>query len=66
MAARVMLGSGFRLLQDRGKWVAINERQWCLPTVHPSFVLRSRVAGDFDQAFRAFVDDLRLLQQLPQ
>jgi DNA polymerase len=66
MASRVMLGSGFRLMQERGTWRALDERRWCLATVHPSAVLRSRIAGDYDEAYAGFVADLAKLKRLPK
>jgi uracil-DNA glycosylase len=66
MASRVMLGSGFRLLRERGTWRALDDGRWCLATVHPSAVLRSRIAGDYDATYRAFVADLRKLRRLPK
>jgi DNA polymerase len=66
MAARVMLGTKFRLMRERGRWRSIGERQWCLATVHPSAVLRARAAGSFDEAYEEFVADLAQLIHLPE
>jgi len=66
LAARVMLGSSFRLLEQRGAWQAIAENRWCLATVHPSFVLRSRISGDYDDAYHAFVADLAKMKRPPR
>jgi uracil-DNA glycosylase family protein len=65
IAARVMLGSKFKLMQERGQWCQLSERQWCLATVHPSAVLRARIAGSYDEAYDAFVGDLAQLKRLP-
>ena len=65
MAARVMLGTKFKLLRERGQWRPLGERQWCLATVHPSAVLRARIAGSFDEAYDAFIADLTKLKRLP-
>ena len=65
MAARVMLGAKFRLLRERGEWRRIGEDRWCLATVHPSAVLRSRISGSFDEAYAAFVADLKRLKRPP-
>jgi len=65
MPARVMLGSKFRLLSGRGRWQRVAGGQWCLATVHPSFVLRAHAGGDFDAVYKAFVADLRKLKRLP-
>jgi DNA polymerase len=66
MASRVMLGPGFRLLRERGDWRRLEGGRWCLATVHPSAVLRSRIAGDYDAAYAAFVADLGKLKRLPK
>ena len=66
MASRVMLGSGFRLTRERGDWRRLEDGRWCLATVHPSAVLRSRIAGDYDATYAGFVADLRKLKRLPR
>ena len=66
MASRVMLGSGFKLMQGRGEWRRLEDGRWCLATVHPSAVLRSRIAGDYDAAYADFVADLKKLKRLPR
>ena len=66
LAARVMLGAAFRLQRQRGVWLRIAGDRWCLATVHPSFVLRSRIGGEYDAAYRAFLSDLGALTQLPR
>jgi DNA polymerase len=65
MASRVMLGAKFGLLRERGEWRRLADGRWCLATVHPSAVLRARVSGSYDEAYRAFVADLRKLKRLP-
>ena len=66
MASRVMLGSGFKLMRERGAWRRLEDGRWCLATVHPSAVLRSRIAGDYDAAYAGFVADLAKLKRLPK
>ena len=66
MAARVMLGPEFRLMRERGEWRRIGESQWCLATVHPSAVLRARASGSYDEAYAAFIADLKRLKRLPR
>jgi DNA polymerase len=66
MAARVMLGSKFRLMRERGEWRRLGEDRWCLATAHPSAVLRARASGSFDEAYAAFIADLRKLKRLPR
>jgi DNA polymerase len=65
LATRVMLGPSFPLQQGRGTWQRIGENRWCLATVHPSFVLRSRIGGGYDEAYRGLVADLRKLKKPP-
>ncbi|MGH3425908.1 MAG: uracil-DNA glycosylase family protein [Nocardioidaceae bacterium] len=64
-AAQAILGRDFRITKSRGvlvSWpagVGAGSRTpgWVLPTVHPSSVVRS---PDRDEAYAAFVDDLRV------
>jgi len=65
LAARVMFGASFKLQRQRGVWMHVASNRWCLATVHPSFVLRSRIGGGYDAAYRAFVSDLAMLKELP-
>jgi DNA polymerase len=60
VAAKAVFGQGFRLTQRRGEIVAHEGRRW-VPTVHPSSILRTEDAGEREQAFAAFVADLRVL-----
>jgi DNA polymerase len=66
MAARVMLGTKFKLMQERGRWLPIGDRQWCLATVHPSAVLRTRADDSFDDVYAMFVADLAQLKHPPR
>jgi uracil-DNA glycosylase len=65
MPAHVLLGSKFRLNTGRGRWQELSDGRWCLATVHPSFVLRAHVSGDFEATYKAFVADLRKIKRLP-
>ncbi|HEY0180016.1 MAG TPA: UdgX family uracil-DNA binding protein [Dokdonella sp.] len=65
LAARVMLGAAFKLQQNRGRWFEIGDGRWCLATVHPSFVLRSRIGGGYEETYRAFVADLARVRRPP-
>lgn len=65
MAARVILGTKFRLQAQRGRWMKLGGERWCLATVHPSFVLRSRAGTGYEATYATFVDDLRALRDLP-
>ena len=65
MAARALLGPSFRLLAERGRWHRLDDGTRVLPTVHPSYLLRLP-ASEREQAWRAFVADLRLLREALQ
>ncbi|HKE50649.1 MAG TPA: UdgX family uracil-DNA binding protein [Actinomycetes bacterium] len=69
-AGRALLGPSFRVTQQRGLAIPMPPRDgedaarkagFMVPTVHPSAVLR---ADDQDQAFEAFVKDLRVAADL--
>jgi DNA polymerase len=59
MAAQALLGSGFRLLQERGTWHQREDGSRVIATVHPSYLLRLPDAEAREQGFAAFVADLR-------
>ncbi|HKE49783.1 MAG TPA: UdgX family uracil-DNA binding protein [Rhodanobacteraceae bacterium] len=65
MAARVIFGSAFKLMQMRGEWRPLGGDRWGLATAHPSAVLRARIGGGYDAAYRALVADLGMLERLP-
>ena len=65
LASRVMFGASFKLQRGRGVWQRVAPDRWCLATVHPSFVLRSRIGGGYESAYRGFVSDLARLAELP-
>jgi len=62
MAAQAIFGSGFRLLEERGRWLALADGAQALATVHPSYLLRLS-AAERDVAWPAFMRDLALLRQ---
>jgi len=66
MAAHAILGKQFRLLDQRGRWLRREDGRWCLATVHPSFVLRSRIGGGYEATYTDFVADLRKLRKPPR
>jgi DNA polymerase len=58
-AARALLGAGFRLMQERGRWV---ESRWAprtMATLHPSAVLRGEDDAAQARLYGMLVDDLR-------
>jgi len=66
LAARAVLGAEFSLQRMRGRWIALDRRRHALATVHPAFVLRSRIGGDHAATYAAFVADLRQLLHAPE
>ena len=66
LAARTVLGRAFQLQRQRGDWVSLENGRWALATVHPSFVIRSRIGGGYDEAYRGFVGDLKKLNRTPE
>lgn len=65
LAAKVVLGSGFRLMERRGDWIELDKNQWALATVHPAFVLRARIGARGEEEFARFRDDLMKLRDPP-
>ncbi len=59
-AAQAVFGSGFRLMEARGRWLPLEAARG-LATVHPAWVLRQPDPGAREAAYAGFVDDLRLL-----
>lgn len=65
IAARNVFGSGFRLMQQRGRWQTLSDGTAAFATVHPSWVLRQRGDEARRAAYADFVGDLSLLRALP-
>jgi DNA polymerase len=61
-----MIGRDFKLQEQRGKWMKLDDKRWALASVHPSFVIRSRIGGGFDVAYAEFVADLKHMRRLPK
>jgi DNA polymerase len=59
-AAQALLGSRFRVSQERGRFVPADFAPHVLATVHPSSILRAEDEESRDAAFAQFVDDLRV------
>ena len=57
-AVDALLGTGVRVMRDRGKPIASELASTVLVTIHPSAVLRAR--DDRDEMFDGFVRDLRV------
>ncbi|MEO6365526.1 MAG: UdgX family uracil-DNA binding protein [Luteimonas sp.] len=60
-ASEAVFGTGFKLLQERGRWRELTDGTRGLATVHPAWVLRQRDVAQRELAYRSFVDDLALL-----
>jgi DNA polymerase len=65
LAAKVVLGAGFKVTARRGEWIALGKDQWALATVHPAYVLRARIGARGEEEFRRFRDDLMKLRDPP-
>lgn len=65
VAAKIVLGRGFRLTRERGRWIALEPGRWALATVHPAFVLRARAGANGEDELRRFREDLRQLRDPP-
>lgn len=61
VAARSLLGTGFRVTEHRGEAVELPDGRTAVATVHPSAVVRS---DEFRRDFAAFVKDLRAAVEL--
>ena len=61
IAARNVLGNGFRLMRQRGTWQELPDGARAFATMHPSAVLRQRDSAARANAYRDFVADLGLL-----
>ncbi|WP_282957198.1 uracil-DNA glycosylase family protein, partial [Xanthomonas hortorum] len=64
-AAQAVLGSGFRLMRERGQWKRLDDGTPVLTTVHPSWVLRQPTTAAREEGYRGFVEDLRQLLDVP-
>ncbi|WP_133498863.1 UdgX family uracil-DNA binding protein [Cognatilysobacter terrigena] len=62
-AATAMLGRGFPLMRERGRWHRTASDVPVMATVHPSWVLR-QPPHEQEAAYRGLVDDLRRIIEL--
>ena len=62
MAAQAIFGRGFRLMQQRGEWIELDDGRRAMATVHPSYLLRLRGDEERDEAYSQFVRDLKKLR----
>jgi len=66
LAAKVVFGTGFGLMRERGRWIRLEPAQWGIATVHPAAVLRARAGSDGEDARAAFRADLMKLRHPPE
>jgi DNA polymerase len=65
IASRNVIGTKFRLMAQRGRWIDLPSGARAIATVHPSFVLRQRDATSRAREYKSFVGDLAALLDLP-
>ena len=58
-AAQALLGKGFRVSRERGKWIESALAPHVIATVHPSSILRARDEESRHEQMQAFIQDLR-------
>jgi DNA polymerase len=62
-AAKAVIGRDFKVSTMRGRFVPSPRAPFVFATLHPSALLRLRDAGEREEAFRHFVDDLALVRK---
>jgi uracil-DNA glycosylase family protein len=65
-AARALLGPEFRVTTMRGRYIESGHAPRVFATLHPSALLRLRGAAEKEEAFRALVRDLSLINDALQ
>src|SRR5262245_6777443 len=63
IAARALLGTGFRVSRQRGQFVESDLAPYVTATIHPSAVLRQQTDRERRQELRLLVRDLRKVAQ---
>lgn len=58
-AAQSLLGRGFRVTKDRGRFFESDLAPWITATIHPSSILRAPDDKTRNEEMAGFVDDLR-------
>jgi DNA polymerase len=59
-AAQALLGSKFRVTQQRGQWITSTLAEYVMATVHPSSILREPDSDRRHAETERFVEDLRI------
>jgi DNA polymerase len=62
-AALAVIGRGHKLLENRGQFFDHPRAKAVTATVHPSSILRAPDPASREESYRAFVQDLRSVQQ---
>lgn len=62
-AASALIAPGFRLQQQRGRWLSSKYCDQTLATWHPSSILRLRDEAQRERRMQELIDDLRLIGQ---
>jgi uracil-DNA glycosylase len=62
-AAQALLGSGFKLMQSRGRPLDSDLAAFVTATIHPAAILRARDEESRQAQRRAFTDDLRAVAE---
>ena len=62
-AARALLGPHFRLLRERGRFIATRWAEKTIATLHPSAILRGEDEAAQARLYRVLVEDLRTVAQ---
>jgi DNA polymerase len=65
-AAQSLLGRGFRVTAERGKWIESTLAAFVMATVHPSSILRARDSETRRAEMMRFIQDLRLIPEALQ
>ena len=63
IAAGAVLGAGFRLSQQRGRWHARTDGTQVMATVHPASILRMAEAAARERAYAAWCRDLASISE---
>jgi DNA polymerase len=63
-AAQVLLGSGFRVTRERGRFLASPFARHVMATIHPSSLLRAPDPATREAELRRFIDELKQVAAL--
>jgi DNA polymerase len=63
-AAQALLGAGFRVSREHGRFVPSPLAPYVTATVHPSSILRQRTDEERERAMASLIDDLRRVRDV--